>query len=90
MLSKIENLLKKKFSPLHLELRDESQAHAGHAGAVMLGGGHYTVVVVSAAFSGKSALERHRMVYEALEEELEENIHALSIKAVAPEEWKRN
>lgn len=89
MVSKIESILKEKFLPVHLELRDESEKHGGHAGVVMMGGGHYLLVIVSAAFLGKPLIERHRMIYEVLEKELEENIHAIQIKAMAPDEWKK-
>lgn len=64
---------------------DESHEHAGHAGA-RSGLGHFTVVVRSPAFSGKSPLERHRLVYGALGEMMQTDIHAVSIRALAPGE----
>jgi BolA protein len=60
-----------------------SWRHAGHAGAEE--GAHFSVTVVSAAFAGKSLVERHKMVYQALAGEMEE-LHALSIQARAPDE----
>jgi len=72
-------------APEALEIEDESALHAGHEGAKG-GGGHYRVTVVSARFSGKPLQLRHRMVYEALNELMRGDIHALSIQAYAPDE----
>ena len=71
------------FSPVLLELVDESHKHAGHPGA-RAGGGHFVVTVVSDAFAGKTPLQRHRMVYDALGDLMKTEIHALSISAHAP------
>lgn len=71
--------------PESVEIADESAQHAGHAGAKS-GGGHYQLVIVSRQFSGKPTVARHRMVYEALHDMMREQIHALSIKAFAPDE----
>ena len=72
-------------APESLEILDESAAHAGHEGA-RGGGGHYQLVIVSRQFAGKSAQARHRMVYDALGAMMRKEIHALAIKAYAPEE----
>jgi len=72
-------------SPESVALVDDSQKHAGHAGA-QGGGGHYELIIVAHAFEGKSLLARHRMVYEALQDLLRRDIHALSIKAYTPRE----
>ena len=64
---------------------DESHKHIGHAGA-RSGLGHFAVGVRSSLFAGKSPLERHRMVYEALGEMMRTDIHAVSIRALAPGE----
>ena len=72
-------------SPIHLELLDESAKHAGHQGAKG-GGRHYCVLIISAAFSGKPTLQRHRLIYDTLGELMRSKIHALSIQAFAPEE----
>lgn len=72
------------FEPEQLEIIDDSQKHAGHASAG--GAGHFTVNLVSAAFAGKSLIERHRMVYGALADLMPTEIHALSIQAKTPEE----
>jgi BolA protein len=73
-------------SPLQLDLVDESAQHAGHAGAAPGGETHWNLTIVSAAFAGKSAPARHRMVYEALGDLMQRPIHALSITARAPGE----
>jgi BolA family transcriptional regulator, general stress-responsive regulator len=75
--------------PLRLELIDDSARHAGHAGAAS-GGGHYRLLVVAQEFAGKSTLARHRLVYDALGELMRSKIHALSIRAVAPEEAQQS
>ncbi len=76
--SQIEGMLRTAFEPHYLDVIDESAAHAGHAGAMQSGGGHYHVVIVSEAFEGKSKVERHRMVYEVLKP-IQMLIHAISI-----------
>lgn len=81
MKKKIEDLLKEKLKADRVEVRDDSPQHAGHAQAKESGGGHYAVLVVSDLFKGKSLVERHRMVYDALAE-LKGQIHALGIKAM--------
>ena len=72
--------------PEAIEILDESARHAGHAGAKS-GGGHYLLTIVSPQFIGKTALARHRLVYDALHEMMHKNIHALSVKAYTPEEF---
>jgi BolA protein len=84
----IEQLLRARFAPEHLELADESAQHAGHAGAAA-GGGHFRVTVVSASFAGRGRLERHRMVYEALGGAVGAEIHALALRALTPDEWRK-
>ena len=68
-----------------LEIYDESAEHAGHAGA-RDGGGHYQVLIVSRRFVGQSRVTRHRMVYEALGAMMQQQIHAVAITALTPEE----
>lgn len=72
--------------PESLEILDESASHAGHEGAKS-GGGHYRMIIVSSQFRGKSLPARHRMVYDALGAMMHKQIHALAIKACAPEEF---
>lgn len=83
----VEALLRERLAslaPLAIEIIDDSALHAGHAGAGQ--GGHYRLRIVADAFSGKSTVARHRLVYAALGELMRSKIHALSIKALAPEE----
>jgi len=80
----IGDLLEVAFAPSRLEIRDDSHRHAGHVGA-QDGRGHFSVEIVSAAFSGMNALARHRAVYAALDAMMTSDIHALSIKAHAPD-----
>ena len=72
-------------SPASLEVVDESHRHVGHAGA-RDGRGHFDVHIVSNAFDGHSRLSRHRLVYEALGDLMETDIHALKIRAKTPDE----
>ncbi len=71
--------------PSHLEIIDDSHLHAGHEGA-RSGGGHYTLHIVSGQFAGNNTLARHRMIYSALVTMMKQDIHALNIKAYAPDE----
>lgn len=73
--------------PSRLELIDDSARHAGHEGAKG-GGGHYLLTIVSPQFCGKNTVARHRMVYAALGPMMQQQIHALNIRAYAPDEEK--
>ena len=86
MTSVVEQIRKKlvTLNPVRFELEDESEHHAGHAGAN--GGGHFRLTIVSHCFTGKRTIERHRMVYDALGTMMRQKIHALSIIARTPEE----
>ncbi len=79
-------MLTRAFAPASLDVADESHLHAGHAGSRPGGETHYRVHIVSKAFKGKSRIDRHRMVNEALASELAGGVHALAIHASAPEE----
>jgi BolA protein len=82
----IRHKLDAAFSPIRLDVVDDSDRHAGHAGAREGGESHFTVILESAAFAGVNRVQRQRMVYGALAEELAGPIHALSLKALAPGE----
>lgn len=85
----IKQKLTEAFSPLRLVVENDSRKHAGHAamkGLADTGETHFTVTIVSGRFAGKSRIERHRMVHEALAEELAGPVHALAVKAHAPDE----
>ena len=86
MQERIEARLTEALAPARLEIVDESALHAGHAGARAGGGTHDRVSVVSAAFAGRSRVQRHRLVYEALAAEFAGGVHALSLDARAPDE----
>lgn len=81
----IEERLRTALAPVSLDIIDDSATHAGHAGA--RDGGHFTVRIVSAAFAGKTPIQRHRLIYAALADLMHREIHALSIsKAKTPDE----
>jgi BolA family transcriptional regulator, general stress-responsive regulator len=86
----IEARIKQKLSaglePISLEVLDESHLHAGHSGAREGGQTHYRIKVASARFSGKGRIERHRMVYALLADEIAEGVHALALQTLAPGE----
>lgn len=81
----IEARLRAALAPESLAVVDDSAAHAGHEGAKG-GGGHYTVTIVSPRFAGQSPVARHRLVYQALGELMQRDIHALKITALTPDE----
>ena len=74
--------------PLALELVDESESHRGHAGYREGGGTHWRLAIVSPRFAGQPVVARHRMVYQALGNLMQNPIHALAITARTPEETK--
>ncbi|WP_426992696.1 BolA family protein [Methylomonas sp. CM2] len=80
----IRQKLEAAFQPDIIEIIDQSAAHAGHAGNQ--GGGHFYVTLVSAAFDGKSLVQRHQLVYQALGDMMKDEIHALGINALTPTE----
>jgi BolA protein len=82
----IINKLREAFAPESLDVADESHLHEGHAGHRAGGQTHFRVYIVSAAFEGKSRIERHRMINATLAGELEGTVHALAIRAQAPGE----
>jgi len=77
----IKERLNEALNPSLLELVDESHKHRGHAGAKS-GGGHYLLTISSDKFEGKTLVEKHQMIYDALGELMGTEIHALSIKIV--------
>lgn len=73
--------------PSLLEISDDSHKHVGHEGA-RDGRGHFSVLIVSPRFSGLNAIARHRAVYAAVGDLMQTDIHALSMRAYAPEEFQ--
>lgn len=84
MAREIDELLRAAFAPTRLNVINDSAKHSGHAGDDGSGESHFSVVVESAAFDGKSRLERQRMVIAALGDIPGERVHAFAIKALAP------
>jgi BolA protein len=82
-IERIRALLEAAFQPVSLEIEDQSHLHAGHAGA-RDGKGHYQVDIVASAFDQQPMIKRHRLVYAALSNMLETDIHALIIHASPP------
>jgi BolA protein len=76
--------LERALTPRSLEIIDDSARHAGHAGA--RAGGHFRVTLVAEAFRGRSPLERHRLVYDAVAPLMQDGVHALNIVARTPDE----
>ncbi len=82
----IADKLNKAFAPEDLRVVDESAQHIGHAGHRPGGESHFRIYIVAQAFKGKSRIERHRLINEALASELRGGVHALAIQASAPGE----
>ena len=83
-IERIRVCLEHALAPEHLAIIDDSDAHVGHPGA--RGGGHFRVVIVAEAFRGQTARQRHQAVYAALGELMKTDVHAVNIRALAPEE----
>ena len=82
MSAKRIKLIKERLSqlnPMRIDIEDEGHLHVGHAGAKS--GGHFNIKIISNVFKGKSMLERHRIIYECLDDLINTEIHAISIKA---------
>lgn len=83
---RIRRKLTGALAPSRLEIVDDSHRHAGHAGHDPRGESHFSVTIVSGGFAGKSRIERQRLVYALLAEELAERVHALALTTLTPEE----
>jgi BolA family transcriptional regulator, general stress-responsive regulator len=81
---RIRAVVQDALHPVRLEIRDDSAAHAGHIGGG--GKGHFKLLIVSEAFSGKSLIQRHRLVHDALAALLDSDIHALVLDTRSPNE----
>lgn len=82
----IERRLRAALTLERIEIVDESQQHAGHAGA-RSGGGHFAVTLVSPQFAGLNPIQRHQLVYAALGDLMQREIHALSLRVFTPAEF---
>jgi BolA protein len=85
----ITKKLQDAFAPESIEVKDESHQHEGHAGHRPGGQTHFRVYIVSNAFTGKSRVDRHRMINQILADDLAAGVHALAIHASAPGEPRR-
>jgi len=86
--AEIEKRLAAAFAPEVLGVEDESYLHKGHEGAKD-GRSHFRVLIISESFENKNLLDRHRMIYNALDEMMRIDIHALAIDAWSPDELDR-
>ena len=84
--SRLREKLMATLRPTRLDVINESELHAGHRNSPGTGDSHFRVLIVSAAFSGLSRVERHRLVNETLKDDLAGGIHALALSTVAPGE----
>ena len=82
----IQSKLNEAFSPTRLSITDESHLHAGHVGARAEGETHFRVDIVSSAFVGIARVERQRMIYRVLAEEISGRVHALALQVRTPQE----
>lgn len=83
---RIVTVLREQFAPTYLQVVNESQGHNVARGAET----HFKVVIVSEKFATARAVQRHRLVYQALAEELRGPVHALALHTHTPVEWSRN
>ncbi len=83
----IRTRLQQALQPEHLQIDDESHLHAGHAGAKD-GRGHFFVHIVSPVFADKTAVQRHRLIYQALGDLMQTDIHAVRIEALAANDFE--
>ena len=89
-INQIEAAIRDMVQPVSLTVVDESHLHRGHAGARPYGQSHFKVIAVSAAFQGKSRVQRQQMIYRALGDAVGNEIHALSMALQTPEEASRS
>ena len=81
--AEIEQQLRERLAPTQLEVLDESAAHAGHAGANAEGfGSHFRVRIASPSFAGKTRVASHRLVYDAMQNFIDQGLHALAIEII--------
>ncbi|NUN65934.1 BolA family transcriptional regulator [Pseudanabaena biceps] len=88
----ITNTLQDKIGATVVEIADRSDLHKHHQGRMNApaGSGHYDAVIVATGFAGKTMMQQHRMVYDALADQMQTTIHALSLKTYSPEQWQQN
>ncbi|MBY0293530.1 MAG: BolA family transcriptional regulator [Alphaproteobacteria bacterium] len=84
--TRIEEKLRQTFSPLYLRVEDDSYQHVGHKNYKPGAESHFSVRLVSDAFSGIPRVQRHQKIYACLEDEIKNGVHALSLQTLSPEE----
>ena len=84
----IDARLRLELQASHVEVIDDSAAHAGHLGA-QGGGGHFRLLVVSPRFDGVSRVAAQRLVYAALGDLMTTDIHAVEMRTLTPEQWEQ-
>lgn len=93
LIQQVKDKLEETFCPTHIDIRDDSHLHAGHAGVAARGGSHLFLCIVSDLFTDFNTIKRHRLIYTALSQEMDNlngsGIHALSIQAYTPDEWEQ-
>ncbi|PVF98561.1 bola-like protein [Serendipita vermifera] len=86
--------LEAALEPDVLTIANDSWKHSGHAAMREIGGGngetHFAVEIVSKAFEGKRTIQRHRLIYAVLDDELKNGVHALQLTTRTPSELKKN
>ena len=82
-----EDILKREFTPQHLEIIDESHLHAGHMGYIEGQSTHLKIIIVSDQFESIPMIRQHRLINESLKELMGNPIHALSLKTIKPSKW---
>lgn len=87
MIEKIKKSISLKLDINQIEIIDQSHQHAGHS--QNKGGGHYKAIIISNDFNNKSLVERHRMVYEALGDLMQNEIHAFSMNTLTVSEFNK-
>lgn len=84
---KIEKYIELSLAPVYMELKDTSESHRGHAGYNPAGESHFHLLIVSEIFAGRSRIERHRMVYNALNQIIKDKVHSISMATFSPDEY---
>ncbi|MCP4923265.1 MAG: BolA family transcriptional regulator [bacterium] len=84
----IKKKIQQTFSPLFLDIQDESSMHAGHSGAIPGQVTHLRITLVADSFENISMIKQHRLINECLHEELNNGLHALALKTIKPSKWE--
>jgi BolA family transcriptional regulator, general stress-responsive regulator len=90
-LALITEIITEKLAATLVEIQDQSDRHKNHAGRKQapIDSGHYDLLVVSPKFENLSLIQCHRLIYAVLAEQMQTQIHALSIRAYSPQQWKK-